>query len=123
MRVLLANHRPGAWKEIRQLIEQQDGVEIIGEVADFSAMVRKIEKGCVDILLLNWDLPGMPPQVIVEFFESTCPQARVIVIADRPEIEDEAMRAGVGVFLDGRDPLNIFEAALLACLDAEVAAI
>jgi len=114
VRILLANGRPGSWKAIQDLLKSDHTIKVVGEVASFSALVRHIEKGCVDLVLLDWTLPGVPPQVMVDFLDKTCPHLRVLVIADHPEIAKAANNAGVDVFYGRRDPIEHLTSYLMA---------
>ena len=106
MHVLFANRQPDTIKSIRDLIVKHINVAIMRQASDFSDLVRQIEKGCFDLILLDWELPGMSPQRQLDFIERICPQAHVIVITGRQEKAVEAERAGVDAFINGQDPLE-----------------
>lgn len=44
---------------LRVLLEQADQVQIVGEVADAPGLLARLEGAAAELVLLDWDLPGL----------------------------------------------------------------
>ena len=52
--LVLADRRPRVRFALRTLLERQPGIEIVGEAADAETLLAELERGCPDVLLLDW---------------------------------------------------------------------
>lgn len=120
MHILFAYTHIGEWGTIHQFLRANKETLVVKEVLSFSEMVRQIEKGCFDIVLLDWDLPGMSPQLQVDFIEKICPQTRVIVMATRPDVEEKALSAGAEVFISNQESADRLRERIMASQDLEM---
>ena len=104
MHILLATHQPDMYHSIHKYIRRNAKISKLALVEDFADLVRRVEKGCFDKILLDWELPGMAPQRQLDFIERTCPHARIVVITDKPTNATEAVRAGVDAYVCNYEP-------------------
>ena len=108
MQLLFATHQPDTFQSIHELIRKNTKVSKLTMVKSFPGLVCRVEKGCFDKILLDWELPGMAPQRQLDFIEQICPQARIVVITNKPKHASEAQRAGVDAYIckhDSQDSL------------------
>ncbi len=115
MRVILADHRREIRSALRLLLEQQtDAWDILGEAADLYELAACLKKACPDVLLLDWELPGLcadrwnpnpdrPAGMLIRLRE-ICPQMRIVALSSQPEECTLALRAGADEIVCKTDP-------------------
>lgn len=59
MRVLLADDQVWLRSALRLLLEHEPNIEVVGEVVEAEALLTSIERLRPDLVLLDWELPGM----------------------------------------------------------------
>ncbi len=116
MRVLLADDQPALRSAVRLLLEQEPDVNIVAEVADAQALLTQAAGMRPDLVLLDWELPGLqgPHSARTIFNElfASCPKIHVIVLSGRPEASRPALAAGASSFVSKADPPERLLAAL-----------
>ncbi|MCZ7674175.1 MAG: response regulator transcription factor [Chloroflexi bacterium] len=60
MRVLLADDQMRVRSALRLLLEQEPGFQVVGEAADATGLLLAATEKAPDLLLLDWELPGLP---------------------------------------------------------------
>src|SRR5512137_1191119 len=80
------------------LLEEQPGWRVIGEAANAPALLDRIRGGCPDLVLLDWELPGMSAEELLATVRRACPDLRVIFMSGNDELRDAALQAGADVF-------------------------
>jgi len=118
LRVLLADDQAWLRSALRFLLEQELGVEVIGEAGDARALLAKAQSTRPNLVLLDWELPGMRAvgggQNLLVALHKFCPNISVIVLSGRPEASSSALDAGVDFFVSKADPPESLLAALRA---------
>lgn len=118
MRVVLADHRSEIRSALRLLLEQQpDEWEVLGEAADLFELAACLKKACPDVLLLDWELPGMladrwnpdpdRPSGMLKRLREICPSMRIIALSSQPEECAQALVAGADEIVCKTDPPEI----------------
>jgi DNA-binding NarL/FixJ family response regulator len=115
MRILLADSQPRVRFALRVLLEQQPGVEVVGEAADASSLLGRLKETAPDLLLLGWELPGLAVLDSLSALRECCPGLRVIVLSGQPEARRVALAAGADVFVSKTDPPRMLLAAIAGC--------
>ena len=59
MRVLIADDESVARRGVRRLLSAIPDVEVVGEAASGPDVVRMVQEGAVDLVLLDINMPGM----------------------------------------------------------------
>ncbi len=59
---------------------------------------------CPDLLLLDWELPGMNGRDLLLQVRALCPHVKVIALSVTPEAREEALAAGADGFVSKGDP-------------------
>ncbi len=106
MRILFADARPQVRRALRLFLEQQPEFEIVGEVEAGSALLRAVEEHAPDVILLDWELPGLDPQQLSAFLCAT--PVTWIALSSRPESEAAALAAGADAFIGKGEPTERF---------------
>ena len=104
MRVLLADNQPEVRSALRFLLEQEPGVSVVGEVAEAETLFAQAEAIQADLVLLDWELPGLLAPDLLLTLRSYCPHMKVIALSGRPEARHEALNAGIHDFVSKGDP-------------------
>jgi len=112
MRILLADNRSRVRFALRSLLEEQSGLMVVGEVTDCKELLALAEAVCPDLVLIDWDLPGMATVDLLPALQKTCPGLHVIALSSRPEVEGAALAAGAQAFVSKADPPEELLAAI-----------
>ena len=113
MRVLLADDQPQVRSALRLLLEEQPGLSVVDEVVTAGELLSRVEATCPDLILLDWELPGLRPDKILPALHALDPGPVVIALSGRPEARQAALAAGADVFVSKGDPPE----RLLAAID------
>ncbi|MGL4650389.1 MAG: response regulator [Caldilineaceae bacterium] len=119
MRVLLAVEQDGLRSALHFVLEQESGMQLVGLVADAAALQSACADLLPDVLLVDWDLPGLQREHRDQRGDRTlgrlyaaAPLLQVIVLGGRPEVRAAAMAAGAHRFVSKTDPPEKLIAAL-----------
>ncbi|MBC7251241.1 MAG: response regulator transcription factor [Anaerolineae bacterium] len=115
MRVLLADDQAKVRSALRLLLEQQPGLQVIGEAVDAQGLLDWIKVTCPDLVLLDWELPGFQADDLLLTLFDLCPNLAVIALSGRPEASRAALAAGVDAFVSKGDPPDRLLAAVRGC--------
>jgi DNA-binding NarL/FixJ family response regulator len=123
MRVLLADDQSQVRSALRLLLEQEPELSIVGEVATAGELLTQIEETCPDVVLLDWELPGLRTaepsissgQSLLSALRTFCPHLLVIALSGRPEACQAALAAGADAFVSKGDPPERLLAAVDNC--------
>ena len=94
MRVLLADDGPKVRFALRVLLERQKGIVIVAETENAEELLDKIEATCPDLVLLEWELPGLREMDSVSALRRIQPGVLVIALSGLPEARKAALAAG-----------------------------
>lgn len=114
MRVLIADDVPTVQVGLRVLLEQQAGIEVVGEVVDAAQLLSHVQAVCPDLLLLGWELPGLVGADLLSDLQRTCPNLLVIVLSGRSEARPAALNAGADAFVSKVAPPEGLLATILS---------
>ena len=104
MRILIADDQPNVRSALRLLLEQVSNLEIVGEVADAASLLLLLATKQPDLLLLDWELPGLPADHLMRLLRFEQPHLQVLAMSSRPEAQQEAEFAGANGFMSKGDP-------------------
>jgi DNA-binding NarL/FixJ family response regulator len=117
MRVLVADRQSRVRFALCSLLEEQSGLVVVGEATDGKELLAQVEAVCPDLVLIDWDLPGMAGVDLLAALLRTCPGLQVIALSSRPEVEQEALAAGVRAFVSKAGPPEPLLAAIQSVKD------
>jgi DNA-binding NarL/FixJ family response regulator len=104
MRVLLADDQPKVRSALALLLEQEPGVEVVGETGESKRLRIWVEATHPDLVLLDWELPGAESDKIMVELRTLCPRLKVIALSGLPEARRAALDAGADAFVSKGDP-------------------
>ena len=99
MKVLFADDDLHVRSALRLLLENESGVAIVGEWSTAEGLVEEVVRTQAGVVLIDWGLPGLGPDAVVERLRATCPACRLVALSGRPEHREESLRAGVTAFV------------------------
>ena len=104
MRVLLADDQAHIRSSLQMLLKREQGVAVVGEVSEARELLTQIGMTHPDLVLLDWELPGLPAIGSLPGLHGVCPNMLVIALSGRPEAKREALAAGADAFVSKADP-------------------
>ena len=112
MSILLADDRPEVRRALTILLEQQPRLTVVGEAIDAHDLLVQIEATCSDMLLLDWELPGMVGIELLSALRGISPDLLVIALSGRPGTRRAALAPGADAFVSKADPPDRLLAAI-----------
>jgi DNA-binding NarL/FixJ family response regulator len=103
MRVLLADDQAKVRSALRLLLEQQPDVNVLGEAVDAQGLLDWVSAVCPDVVLLDWELPGLQDGDALSVLRARCPHLKVIALSGWPEARRAALAAGADGFVSKGD--------------------
>jgi len=121
VRIVLADDERKVRSALRLLLEEltKDGAEALCETpclveaAGADAVVRELREERVDLLLLDWELPGMAAGDLVDKVRELSPDCVVIAMSGHPEAARDAVDHGADAFVSKNEPPDRLVSALL----------
>ena len=112
MKILLADGKSKTLSALRLLIEQEAGLIVDAEAVDMAGMTAGVQSGKPDIVLLDWDLPGLKKQDLddehasepIAALQTYCPGMKIIVLSSDPDDRRQALAAGADAFVSKGNP-------------------
>lgn len=98
MQIVIADANATVRKGLRVLLEQQPGWVVAGDAAQPVELLYAAGLHCPDLILLDWELPGMPMDALVRSLRSLCPRAIVVGLGQLGEQRRQAERLAVDGF-------------------------
>lgn len=119
MRVLLADDEPKVRSALRLILEQLKGVESVEEAFDADSMSDQLTATHPDLLLLDWELPGLHSGEAFADLLRPYQAMKVIVLSgrswsDRCQAPQTALASGADAFVSKCDPPDRLFATLRA---------
>jgi DNA-binding NarL/FixJ family response regulator len=115
MRVLLADDQTKVRSALRLLLEQEPGLSVVGEAAEAEDLLAQVETTQPDLVLLDWELPGLRTDDRLSVLRALCPQLKVIALSGQPEARRAALSAGADAFVSKGEPPEQLLAAVEDC--------
>ena len=104
MLILVADDEPKVRFGLNVLLQRRPGFEVTGEANDAKDLLAQIKRACPDLVLLDWELPGMHTVDLLSALRGVCPGLVVIVLSGRLEARKTALTAGADAFVSKTDP-------------------
>ena len=104
--ILLADDQTNVRSALRLLLDQIPNLKIVSEAADATSLLQAAAQIQPDLLLLDWELPGLPPEQLLRLLWYERPSLKIIAMSSRPEAAQQALGAGVKTFLSKSEPPN-----------------
>ena len=106
MHVLLADSRAEERTSLRRLFKQDSELDLADEIADVDSLVAQTQAIRPDLVLLDWELPGMKRASMLQALQRLGYPLKVVAFSDRTEARQEALAAGVDAFVSREEPVE-----------------
>jgi DNA-binding NarL/FixJ family response regulator len=121
MRVFLADDHAELHSALRLLLEQEPGMELVGEATNADGLLAAVLAVRPDLLLLDWELPELRVtnggSRLLAALHARLPALYVVVLSGRPESNRSALAAGADGFVSKADPPEILLTTLRSARD------
>jgi DNA-binding NarL/FixJ family response regulator len=97
--IFLAEGERHVLDALRLMLEEKRDLEILGEAQSAEVLLTKVCKNAPDIILLDWDLPGIHHLRLIAALRVCCPAAQLIALSVKPEYEKSAKEYGLDGFI------------------------
>jgi len=104
LNILIGDPQPRVRFGLRLLLEQQPGWRVSGEAEDAQALLKAVYGGCPDLVIVDWELPGRPPEELLTVIRQVCPHLGIIFMSGKDELRHAALGAGADIFACKADP-------------------
>lgn len=115
MRIILAENRRKVRFALRALLEQQPELNVVGEAVDAQNLLAQVAETCPDVILLDWELPGMAADDLLSALRRKCPDVSVVALSGRVSARGAALAAGADAFVSKGDPPERLLSAIDCC--------
>lgn len=99
MRIVLADDQASVRSALHLLLAQEPGMEVVAETADATALLLAVAEKGPDLVLLDWELPGLPAAQLLRLLRYERPSLKVVAMSSRPEAHQAALKAHVDAFV------------------------
>jgi DNA-binding NarL/FixJ family response regulator len=114
MRILLADDEPKVRDALRLILEQLKEVEIVGDVTDAAGLTERLRDLQPDLLLLDWELPGLNHGTgFYELRQQNIP-LKILVLSGRCQTPKDVLASGADAFISKCESPDRLFAALKA---------
>lgn len=104
VRILVAESRPDVRSALKLLLEQDAGMVVSSEARRGREVLEQVKATCPDVIILDYDLPGLQARDLLQTVRSVCPGVWVVAMCARSEVRQTALSAGADAFLSKADP-------------------
>lgn len=86
------------------LLDQQPGWHVIIKAADGLNLIDQVKINSPDIALVDWDLPGIPIEILLKYLHEISADLLVVLLCGRSELRQSALMAGANAFASKTEP-------------------
>lgn len=118
MRVYIADDQARVRAALRLLLAQEQDLYVVGEAENAREMLRETHKLHPDLILLDWELPGLPETHPLKLLQEANPVMSVVALSGQPDKRQAALLEGAFAFVSKTDPPETLLAALYSAKQA-----
>ena len=115
--IFLAEGEKHVREALRLMLEHQPDFMIVGEANTAESTLAKVCQHPTDVILLDWNLPGLHLQRLLVALRECCPDILILATSVRPEQEKAAIQFGANGFLLKQLPPDQFISALISAVN------
>jgi SARP family transcriptional regulator, regulator of embCAB operon len=118
MLIFIAESQLHVSRALRLVLEQQGAYEIAGEARHPESLLAQVCTKPPDLILLDWNLPGLRPHYLLNTLKRFCPNTLVLATSVNPENQQPARASGADGFILKTTPPDEFLRAVSDVLEA-----
>jgi DNA-binding NarL/FixJ family response regulator len=112
IQIVLADDQAPLRSALHLWLEQEAHLCVVGEATDVSSLLHQITRTPPDLILLDWELPGLPSGQVLPLLQQALPDAHIIALSSYPEAREAALAAHADAFVSKGDPPEQLLAAI-----------
>jgi len=112
MRIIIATGDMHLRLAAELLLSEEPGLDIVGTVSDSKGLLSLIATNTPNLVLLDWDLPDRPVEIVMPEIKRWAADTKIIVIGLRESDKDTALQNGAEDFLLKGDPPEKLKGAI-----------
>ena len=94
------------------LLLEQDGFSLVGEASDAESLLAQVCVAPPDVILLDWELPGLRAQHLIPTLREYCSNTKLIALSVRSDAEQSVLAMGLDAFVCKVNPSDELLAVL-----------
>ena len=94
MRILIADPHNQVLRALHSLIIEKTDHRVLGEAFNLESLLLQVQEKQPDLVLLDWDLPGLTGAKLNKFASAWDHSPRLIVMSSKTDIEEAAIESG-----------------------------
>lgn len=102
--VYIADDDEAVRSALRLILEKRLALVVAGEAENWAALLNLVRNASVSLLLLDWELPGLPIPGWRELLDTLNPGAKVLALSGQPEAAAQALASGAQAFTSKAAP-------------------
>lgn len=108
IRVLVVDDYEPARKAFRELLEQEEGIQVVGEAADGREAIAKYQELHPQVILMDVKMPKMNGITATGRIKKQSPEAKVIILSayDEKDLVEKAMKLGADAYVTKNQPVE-----------------
>lgn len=114
--IFLAEGEKHVRESLRLMMEQRAEMKILGEARSVEGLLAQVCQRAPDAILLDWNLPGIHYQRLIQTLRECCPAAKLVGMSVKPEHEKAAKEYGMDGFISKQLPAESFMDSLVTIL-------
>jgi DNA-binding NarL/FixJ family response regulator len=120
LRILVADDQREVCSALQLLLSQETGMLILGQVRDAQELLDSLERTSPDLVLLDWELPGLETpgaqplskrdktlRLTIADLKQKFPGVKLVALSCRPEARAEALAGKTDAFVSKVDPPEV----------------
>lgn len=115
MQVIIADNNPESRQALVHLLEMHPGINVLGEAEDANLLLSLVREHSVDVVIADYNLPGIPLIELIYAARFMRPSIRFIVISDDVVNARLALSAGADIFVSRNESHDRLLATLQRC--------
>jgi DNA-binding NarL/FixJ family response regulator len=104
VRILVADGDPNVRFGLAVLLGQGAGFCVQGQAAEARQLLDRVEGGCPDAIVLDWQLQGMAVETLLARIRALCPGVALVVLSAGVGARRVALAAGADRFVSKSEP-------------------
>jgi DNA-binding NarL/FixJ family response regulator len=97
---------------LRLMLDHQADFVIAGEANHTESLLAQVCQDPPDVILLDWNLPGINPPRLLRTIRDYCPATQLIAVSVKPEDKKIVRELGTNAFISKQLPPDQFLAEL-----------
>ena len=87
IRLVIADDHAIVREGLKRLVGGAEGVELVGEAADGTEVMREVREKEFDVLVLDLSMPGRSGMELIKLVKSEKPKLRILVLSMHQELQ------------------------------------